>query len=107
MKERRSARRVPLQTLVSYNVTNDGQALSAENMAKSLDISAQGVHLTLNQELAQGDCLQLMMGVGESVIEMEGKTVWFRGEPPIYEVGLHVDHPPKAYTNYVENLPES
>ncbi len=107
MKERRSARRVPAQTLVSYSVTEDGQSVSNEAMAKSLDLSSNGVHLALTQELSTGDRLHLTMGHGENMIELEGQAMWARGDDALFEVGLQVENPPQAYTQFIETLPES
>ncbi len=98
MKERRQDRRIKSETLVHYNVLNEGKY--DEGIAKTLDISQSGMHLEMQKNGQPGDRLNLTVSHQEELVELEGKTVWSAGG----KSGIQMIDPPNSYNDFLKKI---
>ena len=105
MIEKRSMPRLMKQTLLSYDVTRDGREIMDDGMARTRDISPDGLHLELPKPVDRGDDLTITMNLDGQMITLSGKVVWVSPGKPFDQAGIHVDPNQKHYLDWLRKTP--
>ncbi len=103
MDERRHFARVDHQLLVEYTHRDSANAKDDEGMAKTLDMSVQGLLLTLPRRVEVGGELELALDLDGTVVEVAGRVV--RCEPAaegMFDAGIELTHVSDEYRDALE-----
>jgi len=91
MIEKRAFKRLPLQTLLTYDVLDTSEPDHREGMARTLDVSDRGLQLELPRKVDRGDRLQLTLGIEDRIVTLIGDVVWTDEGSPLGHAGILVE----------------
>ena len=105
MIEKRAFKRLPLQTLLTYDVLDSGGTPNGDGMAKTLDVSNNGLQLELPRKVDRGDRLQLTLGLRDQIVTLFGDVVWACAGSPYGQAGVLVAPDQGDYRQWRDMMP--
>ena len=106
MEDRRSFARIDHQHLVSYTRRDAKDSKDDEGMAKTLNLSVDGLLLLFAQEIEAGARLNLELNLEGSIVEVAGVVVRCLADGDnegMFGVGIALDHIPPQFIEIVES----
>ncbi len=104
MTERRQAPRFEKEAIVFYDILAEDDVILDEGLGKTIDLSAQGIHLALPRSAQPGDRLKLILNLKDQLIQLFATVVWVQPGSELCRVGLIIEHYPSDYTHALEQL---
>jgi len=105
MEDRRNFARIDHQHLVSYTQRDADDSKDDEGMAKTLNLSAEGLLLLFPSKVEADARLELELNLDGSIVKVVGHVVRSSPDPDkpeMFDVGIALDHVPGEFVETVE-----
>ena len=104
-REKREAKRIEAEHLVSYSHLDNTKKIDAEGIGKTLNISHGGMLFKSHVPFKEGTEIKVSIAIGEQIIEAEGKVVHVtQKENGLFNVGISFEQSLSLNEKEIENL---